>query len=373
MPSFIARRLAAATVLMFVLPPGTACADRAARTPAAAEAAPAQAPPAVLEAAKRAVTGLEVTRSNRLDRKNTAVYKLAGTANGKPYNLMVDASGQVLRVKQAKDKKADKDAESDAPNPASPATHVGAIAHAPIRESSGVVASRRHAGVLWTHNDKGNAPALYAIDRTGRLLAEFPVAASADDWEDVATDDAGNLYVGNIGNNGAKRATLEVHRLREPNPADFKSNSAQPAAPLQVDRTWRLRFPAQPFDCESLVVRGDHAYVVSKKFDNTPAEIYRFPIAVAAAGDVTLEKVATLPTVTTPVTAADWSRDGRRLALLSRAGVHLFDVGGDLARAANVTPTLIPVPRGKLEGLCFTADGLLLTSEGRQIYALPPQ
>ena len=45
-----------------------------------------------------------------------------------------------------------------------------------IKESSGVVASRRHS-VYWTHNDGGGAKkqVLYAIDRHGNTRASFPV------------------------------------------------------------------------------------------------------------------------------------------------------------------------------------------------------
>lgn len=40
-----------------------------------------------------------------------------------------------------------------------------------ISESSGLVASRTHDGVFWTHNDSGDAPRIFAIDRSGALLA----------------------------------------------------------------------------------------------------------------------------------------------------------------------------------------------------------
>ena len=63
-----------------------------------------------------------------------------------------------------------------------PAERVGRIEHEPVRESSGIAASRRHPGVFWTHNDKGDAARLYAIDGTGKLLAEFAVDARNDDW-----------------------------------------------------------------------------------------------------------------------------------------------------------------------------------------------
>jgi len=36
-----------------------------------------------------------------------------------------------------------------------------------VRESSGVAASRAHAGVLWTHNDSGDDAYVYATDLAG--------------------------------------------------------------------------------------------------------------------------------------------------------------------------------------------------------------
>ena len=64
-----------------------------------------------------------------------------------------------------------------------------------IKESSGVVASRRHT-VFWTHNDGGGPKkqVLYAIDREGNTRASFPViGVTLHDWEDLAIDSAGHL------------------------------------------------------------------------------------------------------------------------------------------------------------------------------------
>jgi hypothetical protein len=60
-----------------------------------------------------------------------------------------------------------------------------------IKESSGVVASRRYADVLWTHNDGGGTKkqVLYAIDREGNTRAFFSVVdVTLHDWEDIAID-----------------------------------------------------------------------------------------------------------------------------------------------------------------------------------------
>src|SRR5882757_741799 len=90
-----------------------------------------------------------------------------------------------------------------------------------IKESSGVVASRRYADVFWTHNDGGGPKkqVLYAIDRKGNTRASFSVSdVTLHDWEDIAIDNAGHLYIGDIGNNNAKRDTLSVYEIDEPNP-----------------------------------------------------------------------------------------------------------------------------------------------------------
>src|SRR5438105_10764194 len=87
-----------------------------------------------------------------------------------------------------------------------------------IPEASGIVASRRHPGIFWVHNDSGNAPRLFAVRRDGSLVREFAVAAPNVDWEDIATDDHGHLYIGETGNNNGRLPLRAVYQLDEPDP-----------------------------------------------------------------------------------------------------------------------------------------------------------
>ncbi len=147
---------------------------------------------------------------------------------------------------------------------------VARISDPRIVESSGVIASRRYADVFWTHNDGGGPKkqVLYAIDGKGDTRAFFSVIdVTLHDWEDIAIDNAGHLFIGDIGNNNAKRKTLAVYEIDEPNP--------QPGAgSVSPERAWKLKFPQAPFDCESLFVWKDHGYVVSKVFDKARAQIF---------------------------------------------------------------------------------------------------
>jgi hypothetical protein len=231
-----------------------------------------------------------------------------------------------------------------------------------ITESSGVVASRQHANVFWTHNDGGGRKkqVLYAIDRAGQTRAAIPiVGATFHDWEDIAIDDARHLYLGDIGNNDAKRDTLAIYEIDEPNP-----NAA--AGNVSPKREWTLKFLNAPFDCESLFIWKNYGYVISKLFHNAHAQIFRFPLKETKK-PLTLELVATTK-INSPVTGADISADGNLLGLVAKNGAYVYRIDGDVARINEVEPHHTKVKNEHIEGCCFVPDGLLATSERREIF-----
>lgn len=237
---------------------------------------------------------------------------------------------------------------------------VGTIDHPNLRECSGVAPSQASTNVYWMHSD-GRRPVLYAVSRAGQSVREFIVDAPAlQDWEDIASDHHGFLYLADTGNNEAVRDRLAVYQFREPDPA-------KGGGLLPVTRSWLLRFPGQPFDCESLFIWQDHGYVIAKLFEDSPAAVYRFPLK-PARGPVTLEFVTRLA-VTSPVTGADLSADGQKLVLTAKNGVYLFNkLGGDVAKAGQMTPRFARFKDKHIEGCCFAPDGILVTAETRQIY-----
>ena len=231
-----------------------------------------------------------------------------------------------------------------------------------IKESSGVVASRRYTNVFWTHNDGGGPKkqVLYAIDREGNTRPFFSVIdVTLHDWEDIAIDDAGHLFIGDTGNNDAKRDTLAVYEMDEPNPQAA-------AGSISPKRAWNLRFPQAPFDCESLFVWKDQGYVISKVFDKARPQIFRFPLKETNE-PLTLELVATTK-IESPVTGADISADGRLLGLVAKNGAYVFRIDGEVTRVINVNPHHTKLKNMHIEGCCFVPDGLLATSERRMIF-----
>ena len=235
---------------------------------------------------------------------------------------------------------------------------IGFISDPRITECSGIVRGMADTNVFWVHND-GPRPRLFGIRRTGGLVAEFPVLdAPMRDWEDITSDGDGHLYLADIGNNNAERPQIAVHQINEPLVKDS-------GKPVPVIRTWRLRFPKEPFDGESIFIWKDHGYLISKVFDDARAGLYRFPLS--AENPVTLEFITDLD-ITTPVTGAAISRHGTRLGVIGHSGAYVLRIGGDPMTAGSAKDERIRFKEQRIEGCCFVEEGLLAVSENRGIY-----
>ena len=234
----------------------------------------------------------------------------------------------------------------------------GRLSDPALGECSGVVASRAYGGVIWAHNDSGNPAELFAIGVDGTTIARFAVAAANVDWEDIAIDDAG-ILIADVGNNRRDRLEVQVLRVDEPDPA------LPAVGPLPVRATWRLTWPDQPADCEALLVAGAIGYLIDKRLDGPPG-VWRFRLDHLAPQ--VLERVATLP-INAPVTGADLSLDGRRLAVCHPLGLHVFALPpGDFAAVVATAPrSYLGWLDPHQEACCFVPGGVLAISESRTI------
>jgi hypothetical protein len=259
---------------------------------------------------------------------------------------------------------------------------IATLADRAVRESSGVVASRRDAEVFWTHNDSGDGPLVYAFDREGRARGTFRVAgAQAHDWEDIAAGPGPErgqtyLYAGDIGDNGRERESVVVYRFPEPQvapqaapPSAGAARQQQQTAPAEAIR---LRYPDGAHNAEALLVHpltGD-LYVVTKAAQS--AGVYKLAAPFAAGEVRTLAHVATLrgpDFFGALVTGGDISPDGTRVALCDYAqGYELTLPAGAKGFDEVWTQKPAAVPLGlrmQGEAVCYRPDGaaLLATSE----------
>jgi hypothetical protein len=239
-----------------------------------------------------------------------------------------------------------------------------------ITESSGLALSPTHPGVLWTHDDSGNPPLLFALGPSGRVSGTVRIPGVPDvDWEAMAAfRDAGGhawLAAGDIGDNAAQRASVEVDVVPEP---------SRLADVVETPRLrLRLRYPDGPRDAETLVVDQvrRRMFVVSKGlFTGTvyavPASAWNGTVPQAATTrSATLVAVGTVPLVL--VTDGTGTPDGGVL-LRTYGEIARFDPfpldGGTRLLEPRATAALPSQQQG--EGLALEPDGrsVLLSSEG---------
>jgi hypothetical protein len=244
-----------------------------------------------------------------------------------------------------------------------PAFTVGHVDDAKLDELSGFVPSRKYPGVYWGHNDSDNPAEIWALNREGHVIGKVPVVGAPNvDWEDIALDEEGNLYISDMGNNNCNRKEVHVYKFKgEP---DLKGGAIRPVA------RWAIRYVGgKAFDCESLVVRGGWGYVMPKLRSYRSPELYRFRV-VPTDKPVTLEAVGGVTAVHGPVTGADISVDGKWMAVLTVLGPYVLEIDGDPANAVKVKAAtghsaFVAI---KMEAVCFVPEGVLAGTEEGEIY-----
>ena len=67
---------------------------------------------------------------------------------------------------------------------------------------------------IWVIEDSGTQDNVYLINRKAQILKELKIDnAKNEDWEDLALDKSGNLYIGDFGNNLNKRERFTIYKV----------------------------------------------------------------------------------------------------------------------------------------------------------------
>lgn len=238
---------------------------------------------------------------------------------------------------------------------------VGTVQTTLIAEASGIVASRKYPGVLWVHNDSGGSARVYAINPEGKLLGTYRIKeAHCRDWEDIAIGPGPDpqreyLYVGDIGDNRARRPSITVYRVPEPKiDPDHVLTEMEIGPADSID----LVYPDGSKDAETLMVdplNGD-IYIITKR--ELFCRVYRAPYPQSTKKRTVMNLVASLPWGL--AVGGDISPDGKLVIIrgLFNASMWVRPKGKELWRAFRTKHfrlELMQEPQG--EGICFDADG----------------
>lgn len=222
---------------------------------------------------------------------------------------------------------------------------------------------------VWVIEDGGNKDEIYQINLKGDILKSLKVKnGDNQDWEDLTTDKAGNLYIGDIGNNANKRKDLVIYKL--PNP------TIEPGDKIDAEKI-KLHYPDQKdfppkkeglfYDSEAIFHHDGKIFIVIKnrsKAFTGEAHIYSVP-------DTKGTYEATLVGSFTPckdwkicqITSIDISPKGDRIVALSYGKLFIFtDFTWDDFTKGNMQEIDLGA-RSQLESVCFLNDDTLLISD----------
>jgi hypothetical protein len=282
--------------------------------------------------------------------------------------------------------------ESDSPDdgrPAAPDTSsipaslsvAGKLEDKDIKEASGLAVSQRRPDLLWTHNDGGSKPRLYAIDLSGNSVGRAKLKDAKNvDWEDIASftlDDTPYLLVADVGDNTAKRKRVSLYVVEEP---DLDADAKPDLTPA-----WRIDFgfPGGPRDVEAVAVDVENEQVLLLTKRTIPAELYAVPLrpdALESELAVFLGRIDSLPQPTQQdrkfagksnnwhwqPTGMDIAPDGSAIAIVTYLpAVYLYRRQGDLLSSLQQPPLRFSLPLKEPESVAFGTDSrsLFLTNE----------
>lgn len=246
-----------------------------------------------------------------------------------------------------------------------------------VNEASGLVKSRLWEGVFWTHNDSGDEARIFPINKDGTVLKpewmgdykgiQIPDAVNVD-WECIATDNKGHLYIGDIGNNSNTRRDLIVYVIEEPFPTQTVVTSTKKKIPYYYPDQEEIPAKKFNFDAEAMFWKDGKIYVLTKHRADTFTQLYR--LDALSTGEKKAARLITRFNIRGQVSGADVSPDERKLVVLTYTSVWLFETRKKSDNYFDGKISWLPYKAEHCEAICFDGEELILINERGDLFQL---
>ena len=255
-------------------------------------------------------------------------------------------------------------------------TFWGSVSINPLTEASGLAASVRNPGVLWTHND-GSRQRVYAFSTNGAHLANFNFSVTVSDTEAIAVGpgpvtNTSYIYLGDIGGSGEPNEVRnQIRILRIPEPfADLAWSVNSRSTDFDGVEAFTLLYPDGDYDAEGLMVDPLTADVFVITKSSSSARVYRANLNTSPTEPVTMQFVRSVNFGV--VSDANISADGTQIIFRRENFAMLWSrcdgesIGAALARDGASVPVVGPPTEPNGEGIAFLNDGTgyMTVSEG---------
>lgn len=236
------------------------------------------------------------------------------------------------------------------------------LARKDLLEISGVAASRSNPGILYIHNDSGNASQVYLTDASGADKGTLTLTTVGNrDWEDIAVGPGpiagiNYIYVADIGDNKSIYGSVFIYRFPEP---DLTSKTLPYKADITNVDIIQLKYPDGPCNAETLMIDPltKDIYIASKESNLSKIYVARYPQSTSST--TVLSPIVQL--YFNKATGGDISPDGTEILLRSNELIWYWklNAGTSISDGLLTQPQVAPYannePQG--EGIGFAADG----------------
>ena len=246
-----------------------------------------------------------------------------------------------------------------------------------VNEASGLVKSRLWEDVFWTHNDSGDEARIFPIKKDGTILKpewmsdykgiQIPDAVNVD-WECIATDGKGHLYIGDIGNNSNTRRDLMIYIIEEPFPTQTVVTSTKNRISYYYPDQKEIPAKKFNFDAEAMFWKDGKIYVLTKHRADTYTKLYRLD-ALRTEEKKPARLIARF-NIRGQVSGADVSSDGRKLVVLTYTAVWLFETRRKSDNYFKGKISWFPFKAEHCEAVCFDGDEFVLVNERGELFQL---
>jgi len=222
------------------------------------------------------------------------------------------------------------------------------------------------SNLVWMLNDSGNQPKLYAFTKEGNFLREVYVKTKNNDWEDLTSDDLGNLYIGDFGNNDNDRKHLKIYKVAK----EYLTKKNAEVEEIAFEYENQNKFPPKKkdrfFDAESFFYYNNHFYIFTKsrvKKEYGKTFLYKIP---ATKGNHTAKLIGEFDNGKKNdswITSADITDDGKKVILLSQKNILVFSEFKDDQFLSGKVKVIDLKHYSQKEGISFIDNNILITDE----------
>lgn len=178
--------------------------------------------------------------------------------------------------------------------------------------------------LIWMVNDSGNKAEVFGVNQQGKIIKIVKVNAKNKDWEDLTSDEKGNLYIGDFGNNNLKRKKGSILKIAN---HDLLQTENVDVEKIDFEYPKVDSKKKNSFDAEAFFYHQNYFYIFTKsrqKKDFGKTMLFKVPNKKGKHIAEFISDYEFCNSIDCRITSADISKNGNKIVLLNHTSVFVL-------------------------------------------------